>query len=30
LARLAMVKSLAMVIASGLEVMGIEPVEEMR
>jgi arginyl-tRNA synthetase len=30
LARLAMVKSLAMVIASGLEVMGIKPVQEMR
>jgi arginyl-tRNA synthetase len=30
LARLAMVKSLAIVIASGLEVMGIEPVQEMR
>jgi arginyl-tRNA synthetase len=30
LARLAMIKSLAMVIASGLEVMGIEPVQEMR
>jgi arginyl-tRNA synthetase len=30
LARLALVKSLAMVIASGLEVMGIEPVQEMR
>ena len=30
LARLAMVKALATVIASGLEVMGVEPVEEMR
>jgi arginyl-tRNA synthetase len=29
-ARLAMVKALATVIASGLEVMGVEPVEEMR
>jgi arginyl-tRNA synthetase len=30
LARLALVKALAMVIASGLELMGIEPVQEMR
>jgi Arginyl-tRNA synthetase len=30
LARLAMVKALTIVIASGLEVMGIEPVQEMR